>query len=58
VIYFLIVLRILGEPLSQLFHLNPLTYAVATLFLIVIQAVVLEMATSFMLKLLRLEVLE
>lgn len=54
-IYFLAVLRLLGEPLNQLFNLNPLVYALATLFLIVVQAVVLEQVTSFMLKLLKLE---
>ncbi len=57
-VYFLAVLRLLGEPLNRLFHLNSLAYALAALFIIVIQAVVLETVTSFMLKLLRLETQE
>jgi hypothetical protein len=57
-IYFLAVLRLLGKPLNELFNLNPLVYALATLLLIVVQAVVLEYVTSFMLKLLKLEAME
>lgn len=57
-IYFLVVLRVLGKPLNELFSLNPLIYAIATLLLIVVQAVVLEYLTSFMLKLLKLEAME
>ncbi len=57
-IYFLVVLRLLGKPLNELFNLNPLLYALATLLLIVVQAVVLEYVTSFMLKLLKLEAME
>lgn len=57
-IYFLAVLRLLGEPLNRLFNLNPLVYALATLLLIVVQAVVLEQVTSFMLKLLKLDAKE
>ena len=37
-IYFLAVLRLLGEPFNQLFHFNSLVYALATLLIIVIQA--------------------
>jgi len=57
-IYFWAVLRILGEPLNELFNLNPLVYALATILLIVVQAVVLEQITSFMLRLLKLEASE
>ena len=57
-IYFLVVLRLLGKPLNELFNLNPLVYALATLLLIVTQAVVLENVTSFMLKFLKLEAME
>lgn len=56
--YFLLVLRLLGEPLNQLFHLNPIVYAVATLILIVVQSFALEIVTSFMIKILKLEKLE
>lgn len=45
--YFLIVLRFLGEPLNELFHQNLVVYAGATLFLIVAQSVVLDFVTSF-----------
>ncbi len=48
-IYFVLVLRYLGQPLNQLFHLDPWVYAFATLLLIVIQSVALEMITSFLL---------
>ena len=57
-IYFVAVLRLLGEPLNELFNLNPLVYAGATLLLIVVQAVILEQVTSFMLKLLKLDAAE
>jgi hypothetical protein len=53
-IYFLVVLRFLGQPLNELFSLHPIYYAIATLLLIVVQAVVLEYITSIMLKLLKL----
>jgi len=53
--YFLAVLRFLGEPLSQLAHLNPWVYAGATLVLIVAQSVVLEIVTSFLIDRLGLE---
>lgn len=58
VLYFWGVLRFLGEPLNQLFHLNPLIYAGATLVLIVAQGVFLEWVTSFLLDRLGLEKME
>ncbi len=58
VVYFLAVLRLLGKPLNELFHLYPQIYALATLILIVVQAVILEMITSFLIDKLGLETLE
>lgn len=46
-IYFLLVLRFLGEPLNELFHQNLVVYAGATLLLIVTQSVVLDFITTF-----------
>lgn len=58
-LYFLVVLRLLGEPLTRLYHMEPPTYyAVVALVLIVAQGVVLEYITSFLLRLLGLEQLE
>jgi uncharacterized membrane protein (DUF106 family) len=57
-IYFVAVLRLLGRPLNELFHLDPFFYALATLLLIVIQSVALEMITSFLIDRLGLEKLE
>jgi len=54
-VYFLTVLRFLGEPLTRLFHLNPWVYALAALLLIVVKAVVLEWITSFLVDRLGLE---
>ncbi|MCA9874163.1 MAG: hypothetical protein H6659_06555 [Ardenticatenaceae bacterium] len=58
VVYFLLVLRFLGAPLNQLFHLNPVVYAGASLLLIVVQGVALEWITSFLVSRLGLEKLE
>ncbi|MCA9935778.1 MAG: hypothetical protein KC415_17710 [Anaerolineales bacterium] len=58
IIYFGAVLRILGQPLNQLFHLNPVVYAIATLLLIVVQGVFLEWVTSFLITRLGLEKME
>ncbi len=55
IVYFAAVLRFLGEPLNRLFHLSPGVYGIATLILIVVQAVFLEAVTTFLLKLLRLD---
>ncbi|MFQ5855899.1 MAG: hypothetical protein ACE5LU_09680 [Anaerolineae bacterium] len=53
--YFFIVLRLLAEPLADLFHSNLVTYAFIALGLIVAQGVVLDAITSFLLEQLRLE---
>ena len=58
VIYFWAVLRFLGEPLNQLFHLDPWVYAIATLLLIIAQGVLLEWITSFLVERLGIETLE
>lgn len=58
VVYFLTVLRYLDEPLYNLFNQNLYVYAGAALLLIVVQAVVLEWLTSFLLSKLGLETVE
>lgn len=58
ILYFLVVLRFLGEPLNRVFHLNPLIYAIAALVLIVVQGVFLEWVTSFLITRLGLEKME
>lgn len=55
VVYFLVALRWLAEPLNGLFHDRRVTYAVLSLALILAQGVVLEYLTSFLLEQLRLE---
>ncbi len=57
-IYFLTVLNYLDEPLYNLFNQNLWVYAGAALLLIVVQAVVLEWVTSFLIARLGLESLE
>ena len=57
-IYFSLVIRYLGRPLNDLFHLNPIIYAIATLLLIVVQSVVLERFTSYLIRWLGLDRLE
>ncbi len=44
--YFLLVLRLLGDPLARLFSQNLALYAVVSLLLIVAQGVLLEAITS------------
>ena len=56
--YFLLVLRFLGEPLNKLYTNNLVMYAFIALALIVVQAVVLEFLTSFLIDRLGLERLE
>lgn len=56
--YFLVVLRFLGEPLSLLYENSLWLYAFLGLVLIVVQAVVLESVTSFIMGLLGLDKLE
>jgi hypothetical protein len=58
VVYFYFVLRWLGRPLNDLFHLNPLVYAGTTLLLIVAQSVLLERITALFIRWLGLERLE
>ena len=56
--YFLLVLRILGEPLERLFLRNLTAYAIIGLLLILAQAVVLEAVTSLIMRWLGLDQLE
>ena len=56
--YFFLVLRLLGDPLKDLFDQNILLYALVALGLIVAQSVLLEMVTSFLMNQLKLERLE
>jgi hypothetical protein len=58
VAYFYLVLRYLGVFLNGLYHNNLIVYAILGLILIVVQAVVLEAVTSFLVDRLRLERLE
>ena len=58
VIYFLLVLRFLAEPLATLFGENLVVYAFAALGLIVAQGALLEFVTSFLLDRLGLERIE
>jgi hypothetical protein len=54
-VYFLVVLRFLGDPLNELFNQNLAVYAGATLLLIVAQSVLLDFITSFFVERLDLE---
>ena len=56
--YSIVVLRLLGEPLSRLFDSNLGVYALVSLVLIVVQGVLLDAITSFLLDRLRLGRLE
>lgn len=58
VVYFFVVLRLLGDPLYRLFASQLVVYAVLALVLIVAQAVVLETVTSFIMGLLGLDQIE
>lgn len=58
VAYFLVVLRLLGDPLYRLYSSSTLLYAFLALGLIVAQAVLLEVVTSFIMGLLGLDQLE
>jgi hypothetical protein len=55
IIYFFAVLRFLGDFLTQLFHDQLDIYAFLGLGLIVVQAVLLETITSYLIRLLRLD---
>ena len=56
--YFVLVLRMLGEPLKRLFNENLTLYAFVALALIVVQGAVLEFITSYLVSRLGLERLE
>ena len=58
VAYFFLVLRLLADPLYDLFNNNLVVYAFVALGLIVAQGVVLEAITSFILHKLGLDQLE
>jgi hypothetical protein len=53
--YFLLVLRYLAEPLGRLFRSNLALYGLLGLGLIIGQAAVLDLVTSFLVEQLRLE---
>jgi hypothetical protein len=55
VVYFFLVLQYLGDFLTNLFDNQLLIYSFLGLGLIVIQAVLLEMITSYFIRLLRLD---
>jgi hypothetical protein len=57
-IYSVVVLRWLGEPLRQLFHSSLPVYAVLSLGLIVAQGALLDVVTAFLLNQLPIERLE
>ncbi len=57
-IYFLVVLRFLGDFLANLFENNLVVYAVVGLLLILTQGVLLDWVTSFLLDQIKLERLE
>lgn len=57
-IYSVVALRWLSEPLSRLFHSNLLAYAVLSLGLIVAQGALLDIVTAFLLDQLALDRLE
>ena len=56
--YFLLILRLLGDPLERLFSSNLTLYALVALLLIVAQAVLLEAVTSLIMRGLGLDQLE
>lgn len=56
--YFLLVLRLIGEPLERLFSRNLILYAIVGLSLIVAQAVLLEAVTSVIMRWLGLDQVE
>lgn len=49
-IYFTLVLRHLGDPLTELFHQSLLVYAVASLLLIIVQVLFLDSLIGFIAK--------
>jgi hypothetical protein len=57
-VYFLVILRFLGDWLFDLFNNNLLVYAVTGLILILAQSVILDWLTTFIVRLFGLERLE
>ena len=55
IVYVLVVLRLLAEPLEALFQSNLVVYAFVGLILILAQAVLLEAVTTFIVSRLKLE---
>ena len=58
VAYFILVLQSLGDWLASLYENNLTVYAIVALVLIVVQAVILEKVTTFLIERLGLERLE
>ena len=58
IVYFLVVLRTIGDWLTELYYENLTQYAIAALVLIVVQGFVLELITTFLIERLGLERLE
>jgi len=56
--YFLVALRLLNDYLTALFQNNLVLYAFLALFLIVVQGVLLDAVTSFLLNKIKLDRLE
>ncbi len=53
--YYLLVLRTMGDWLASIFNSNLVIYAFIGLGLIVVQAVVLDYLTSFLMKIIKLD---
>lgn len=58
VIYFFVILRSIGDWLTELYFTNLTVYAVVALVLIVVQSLFLEIVTAFLIERLGLERLE
>ena len=56
--YFLVALRLLNDYLNGLFYSNLVLYAILALFLIVVQGVLLDGVTSFLLNQIKLDRLD
>jgi len=56
--YFLVALRLLNDYLNDLFFSNLVLYAILALFLIVVQGVLLDGVTSFLLNQIKLDRLD
>ena len=57
-VYFFVVLRLLNRPLTQLSSSNLIAYGLIGLVLVIVQAALLDVVTSFLLDQFRLERLE